>query len=192
VGHQPDPGFINVPPPHWDFADLATPCSHQQKKLYIEGKTVNSLHRRNSTSEIAVKEFEPTLGISDPLYREDLNREIEDPSHEIAVPGLRPFNPASIDSPGSDGNPIGKILVQNTELLDGGCLVGVTEQNGFAPGGAETGPDGGSLAAVSVMNQTLECDAFDGLGRTRNLGSLIAGPVVDDDDFSRQPPWMVL
>ena len=88
VDHGLNAGLVDVPPTHRNLANLVTPGLREGQELDVEGKAVDPLMSRQASSELAVKELEAALGIPDSSDRQDLYRQVEDPTHEITVPRL--------------------------------------------------------------------------------------------------------
>src|SRR5690348_6303922 len=180
-----DAGVSAVSPCDRDFRYLEAEFAGEEKNLGIESPALDLLPRENRLGRRAFERLESALRVGELKSQCDSQKQVEDASEELTVQRLALSLQLGAQPARSDGD-IGA-GVQSSEklrrLFDRRGQVGIAKEDDTATRVEHPVADTVSLAVVTGIFDQTQRRIFGGEGLDDICG-VVAGTVVDDDDFS--------
>lgn len=182
---EADLGAFDVIPAYGDFEDAELVFLGDEEDFDVEAEAFDALTGGDGGSGGAAEEFEAALGVAVGEAGDETHDEVEELAAGFPEGGLADADEGAVEGagadgaigfPGLDGGP------EFVEFVDGGGEVGVGEEDPVTLGFLHAVAHGIAFAAVAGVFE--EADAGIAGGEIADdLGGLVAGAVVDDEDF---------
>ena len=189
VAEVADAGALVVGPAHGDFNDAVAALESDEKDLRIEAPALDGLELEDSLRGGARKGLEAALGVGEGQTHDRMGDHVEAAAEELAVERLadglaRAFEPARANGDVGSAGDGGKKAVG---FFDGGGEICVGKHDHFAEGVENAIAHAVALSTIARILEHAELGGVGGEGLD-DLGSLVAGAVVDDDDLGGPAP----
>ena len=93
-----------MPPPDWNLSNLITQISCDHEGFKIKSKSIDLTTCEHVLCNRVLEQFEPTLGVLDPAYRENLHGKVKSAPEEFTVKWLTHFKTAFLKRSAADGD----------------------------------------------------------------------------------------